>query len=89
MMARVMGRSARRAITGQHGFAFMTEILKRRDRIGRLTAMLCRTLLRILRCTRKRLVVVSAAVISSIDNKKRVRSRSRGKSPLAESGWEE
>src|SRR5271169_1880973 len=42
--------------------------------------MLCRTLLRILRCTRSRLVEVRPAVMSNIESRKRVRRRRRGSS---------
>src|SRR5437899_6360233 len=51
--------------------------------------MLCRTLLRMLRCTRSRLVVVRPVVISNIESRKRVRRRRRGKRVPADSVREE
>src|ERR1700757_2022585 len=41
--------------------------------------MLWRTLLRMLRCTSSRLVLVRAAVINSIESRNRVRRRRRGR----------
>src|SRR5579864_1035535 len=46
--------------------------------------MLWRTLLRILRCTSSRLVLVRAAVINSIESRNRVRRRRRGRRAPAE-----
>ena len=75
IMARVMGRSASKATS-------LVSMVSRSCRkswkaateLRRFTAMLRRTLSRMLRCTSSRLVVVRQAVMSSIESRKRVRS---------------